>query len=74
MASKSADVVAFSSASPTDSGPTDVRKEVYKQSGVDTAEADAGLNHIIARVQRTWPQAGLGRVLLPIGYFPPTRS
>jgi phosphoribosylformylglycinamidine cyclo-ligase len=46
-----------------------VRNEIYKQSGVDTAEADAGLNHIIARVQRTWPPAGLGRVVLPIGYF-----
>ena len=50
-------------------GQNDVRAEVYKQAGVDTAEADAGLNNIIARVQRTWPQAGLGRVLLPIGYF-----
>ncbi len=46
-----------------------MRSDVYKQSGVDTAEADAGLSHIIARVQRTWPQAGLGRVVLPIGYF-----
>ena len=46
-----------------------VRNEAYKQSGVDTAEADAGLSHIIARVQRTWPQTGLGRVVLPIGYF-----
>jgi phosphoribosylformylglycinamidine cyclo-ligase len=48
---------------------TDTRNEAYKQSGVDTAEADAGLNNIIARVQRTWPLAGLGRVVLPIGYF-----
>jgi phosphoribosylformylglycinamidine cyclo-ligase len=46
-----------------------VREDLYKQSGVDTAEADAGLSHIIARVQKTWPQAGLGRVVLPIGYF-----
>jgi phosphoribosylformylglycinamidine cyclo-ligase len=46
-----------------------VRNETYKQAGVDTAEADAGLSHIIARVQKTWPQAGLGRVVLPIGYF-----
>ena len=46
-----------------------MRSDVYKQSGVDTDEADAGLNHIIARVQRTWPRAGLGRVVLPIGYF-----
>jgi phosphoribosylformylglycinamidine cyclo-ligase len=48
---------------------TDARKEAYKQSGVDTAEADAGLGHIVARVQKTWPRAGLGRVVLPIGYF-----
>jgi phosphoribosylformylglycinamidine cyclo-ligase len=45
------------------------REDLYKQSGVDTAEADAGLSHIIARVQRTWPRQGLGRVVLPIGYF-----
>ena len=52
-----------------DSGHKDAHSEVYKQAGVDTAEADAGLNHIIARVQRTWPHGGLGRVVLPIGYF-----
>jgi phosphoribosylformylglycinamidine cyclo-ligase len=46
-----------------------VRNEIYKQAGVDTAEADVGLNHIIARVQKTWPRSGLGRVVLPIGYF-----
>jgi phosphoribosylformylglycinamidine cyclo-ligase len=49
--------------------PNDTRNDLYKQAGVDTAEADAGLEHIIARVQRTWPRAGLGRVVLPIGYF-----
>src|SRR5262249_47229435 len=53
----------------TENGTTDVRNEIYRESGVDTAEADAGLNRIIARVQRTWPAAGLGRVVLPIGYF-----
>jgi phosphoribosylformylglycinamidine cyclo-ligase len=47
----------------------DARQEVYKETGVDTAEADAGLNHIIARVKATWPQRGMGRVVLPIGYF-----
>jgi phosphoribosylformylglycinamidine cyclo-ligase len=47
----------------------DVRHEVYKQSGVDTAEADSGLRHIVERVQATWPLAGLGRVALKIGYF-----
>jgi phosphoribosylformylglycinamidine cyclo-ligase len=46
-----------------------VRPDVYKQSGVDTAEADAGLRNIIRRVEGTWPRQGTGRVLLPIGYF-----
>jgi phosphoribosylformylglycinamidine cyclo-ligase len=50
-------------------GPTHVRSETYRDSGVDTAEADAGLSRIIARVQKTWPAAGLGRLVLPIGYF-----
>src|SRR5215467_12938805 len=45
------------------------RHDVYKHAGVDTAEADAGLSHIVRRVQATWPQQGMGRVLLPIGYF-----
>ena len=73
MAGKRADMVAFSSAGPASAGATggqtDVRNEIYRESGVDTAEADAGLSRIIARVQRTWPAAGLGRVVLPIGYF-----
>jgi phosphoribosylformylglycinamidine cyclo-ligase len=47
----------------------DARQEAYKQSGVDTAEADAGLRHIIRRVEGTWPKHGMGRVVLPIGYF-----
>src|SRR5438874_2529299 len=46
-----------------------MRKEVYKETGVDTAGADAGLGRLIARITATWPAAGLGRVLLPIGYF-----
>jgi phosphoribosylformylglycinamidine cyclo-ligase len=45
------------------------RVDVYKETGVDTAEADAGLNHIIRRVKGTWPERGMGRVLVPIGYF-----
>jgi phosphoribosylformylglycinamidine cyclo-ligase len=47
----------------------DGRQDVYKQTGVDTAEADSGLGHIVRRVQSTWPRVGVGRVLLPIGYF-----
>jgi phosphoribosylformylglycinamidine cyclo-ligase len=54
---------------PADKAPADTRREVYRQSGVDTAEADSGLQNIIRRVQGTWPTHGLGRVLLPIGYF-----
>jgi phosphoribosylformylglycinamidine cyclo-ligase len=46
-----------------------MRNEVYKETGVDTAEADVGLERIIARVKGTWPASGLGRVVLPIGYF-----
>jgi phosphoribosylformylglycinamidine cyclo-ligase len=47
----------------------DARQEVYRDSGVDTAEADKGLGHIVRRVQGTWPRHGMGRVVLPIGYF-----
>jgi phosphoribosylformylglycinamidine cyclo-ligase len=50
-------------------GPVTARDEVYKESGVNTAEADAGLTRIIERVQGTWPRHGFGRVVLPIGYF-----
>jgi phosphoribosylformylglycinamidine cyclo-ligase len=55
--------------SDTENRSADVRQDGYKQSGVDTAEADAGLNHIVNRVQDTWPARGMGRVILPIGYF-----
>lgn len=41
----------------------------YKQSGVDIAEAEAGLRNIVSRITATWPASGLGRVQLPIGYF-----
>ena len=71
MARNGGDVVTLSrgNSDPTESRSADVRQDVYKQSGVDTAEADVGLNHIIRRVQGTWPTRGMGRVLLPIGYF-----
>jgi phosphoribosylformylglycinamidine cyclo-ligase len=46
-----------------------VRREAYKRTGVDTAEADTGLSRIVARVQGTWPKSGLGRVVMDIGYF-----
>ncbi len=41
----------------------------YKEAGVDVAEADAGLRHIVERITATWPKSGLGAVRLPIGYF-----
>src|SRR6202162_3112052 len=71
MASDGGGVVPLVRTSPdtTESRTLDVRQEVYKQTGVDTAEADAGLRHIIKRVEGTWPKQGMGRVLLPIGYF-----
>lgn len=45
------------------------RRDVYKETGVDTAEADVGLRHIIRHIEATWPRQGTGRVLLPVGYF-----
>jgi phosphoribosylformylglycinamidine cyclo-ligase len=71
MASNSGDVVTFSKviSEMAENRSADVRRDIYKLTGVDTAEADAGLHHIIRRVQGTWPKHGMGRVLLPIGYF-----
>jgi phosphoribosylaminoimidazole (AIR) synthetase len=71
MASNSGDVVTFSKASSetAEHGAADVRQNVYKRTGVNIAEAAAGLNHIIRRIQGTWPKHGTGRVLLPIGSF-----
>jgi phosphoribosylformylglycinamidine cyclo-ligase len=45
------------------------REDAYKATGVDTAEADSGLKSIVERVQKTWPKHGMGRVVLPIGYY-----
>ncbi len=45
------------------------RRDAYKGAGIDTAEADAGLERLVRRIQETWPRQGVGRVLLPIGYF-----
>src|SRR5437899_12744776 len=42
----------------------------YRDSGVDTDEADIGLTRLITRITQTWPPRGsLGAVQLPIGYF-----
>lgn len=68
---KTGDVLAFSKSSSDaeDNRPMTTRQDVYKDTGVDTAEADEGLSHIVRRVKDTWPLQGRGRVLLPIGYF-----
>jgi phosphoribosylformylglycinamidine cyclo-ligase len=41
----------------------------HKAAGVDIAEAEVGLNNIVARITATWPKSGFGAVQLPIGYF-----
>jgi phosphoribosylformylglycinamidine cyclo-ligase len=42
----------------------------YRDAGVDTDEADAGLERLIRRITGTWPPAGSnGAVKLEIGYF-----
>jgi phosphoribosylformylglycinamidine cyclo-ligase len=71
METKGGDVLTFSNSNlGAAEGPSmATRQDVYKGTGVDTAEADAGLRNIIRRVERTWPRQGMGRVILPIGYF-----
>lgn len=42
----------------------------YRESGVDTDEADAGLDRLVKQIKRTWPPRGkFGGVELDIGYF-----
>jgi phosphoribosylformylglycinamidine cyclo-ligase len=42
----------------------------YRESGVDTDEADIGLNRLVKRITHTWPPRGnFGGVQLQIGYF-----
>src|SRR6266481_946889 len=42
----------------------------YRDSGVDTDEADVGLNRLVKRIARTWPARDqFGGVQLQIGYF-----
>jgi phosphoribosylformylglycinamidine cyclo-ligase len=67
METKGADVLAFSGT--TQNGPMTIRRDVYKETGVDTAEADEGLKNLVRRIEETWPRQGLGRVLLRTGYF-----
>jgi phosphoribosylformylglycinamidine cyclo-ligase len=45
-------------------------RDSYRDAGVDTDEADAGLARLTRRIAATWPPAGApGAVQLPIGYF-----
>src|ERR1043166_9430214 len=47
-----------------------VTRDNYRDAGVDTDEADAGLARLTRRIASTWPAAGaLGAVKLAIGYF-----
>ena len=47
-----------------------VIQDHYRDAGVDTDEADAGLIRLKRRVVQTWPPAGtLGAVQLDLGYF-----
>jgi phosphoribosylformylglycinamidine cyclo-ligase len=47
-----------------------ISREVYLDSGVNTDEADRGLNLLTRRIRRTWPPTGnVGEVMLDIGYF-----
>jgi len=47
-----------------------VHHTTYQAAGVDTDEAESGLNRLINRITRTWPPRGsFGGVQLPIGYF-----
>jgi phosphoribosylformylglycinamidine cyclo-ligase len=47
-----------------------LRQDRYREAGVDTDEADAGLQKLRHRIAQTWPPAGHdGVVQLDIGYF-----
>ncbi len=53
-----------------DTGTT-LRHDHYKDAGVNTDEAEAGLQRLTRRIQKTWPSpdASIGAVKLEIGYF-----
>lgn len=54
---------------PKGGGVAAMRHDLYREAGVDTAEADAGLFNIVSHIKKTWPPTGLGRVALDVGYF-----
>ena len=46
------------------------KPDTYKEAGVDTDEAEAGLQRLTQHIMKTWPQvAGTGQVKLKIGNF-----
>jgi phosphoribosylformylglycinamidine cyclo-ligase len=50
--------------------PSPMSHTAYRESGVDTDEADIGLNRLVKRITHTWPPRGsFGGVQLQIGYF-----
>jgi phosphoribosylformylglycinamidine cyclo-ligase len=57
----------------TESAKTDLAAapDLYREAGVDTDEAEAGLHKLTRRIAATWPAPGalLGGVKLDIGYF-----
>lgn len=54
----------------TNSGNEIVPHTTYQDAGVDTDEAESGLNRLIKQITGTWPPRGaFGGVQLPIGYF-----
>ncbi len=53
-----------------DLGKRSVHHDSYRDAGVDTDEADAGLAKLARRITETWPPPGaMGGVKLAIGYF-----
>jgi len=50
---------------------TGAHHDLYREAGVDTDEAEAGLRKLTRRIASTWPQPGapFGGVKLDIGYF-----
>ncbi len=48
---------------------SDPQRTEYAEAGVDTDQAEAGLDRLVNRIRGTWPLAGLGAVKLDVGYY-----
>jgi phosphoribosylformylglycinamidine cyclo-ligase len=60
----------MSASAPTNKSQPFTLTDVYKDSGVDTDEADLGLKRLTERIRKTWPGPGMPySVNLDIGYF-----